>query len=642
MTAFAQLTDVIQFFRPRGAHVGLIARNIIVRTREINQDQREATDTELRERVKQLRAKVQTRVPTDSPDILIPGFALINEAARRAAGIQYYDVQLMAGLALARNSIAEMATGEGKTYVGALAAFIHSLHGRGVHFMTTNAYLAERDYEIISPIFRCLGVSIGLLRNESNPQQKKEAYESDVTYGPGYEYGFDYLRDQAMLLQQPKTGLGESYRNLRKGQAPSTVFTVQRGQAFAIVDEIDSVLIDEATTPLILAGNSTDANPHPKIYLMSLKIAKSLSGDKDYVFDPASRNLRLTEQGAAKAYAEFDRVSGMELRRPWPDYIEQGLQAHRLMKRDIDYVVDDGKVKIVDERTGRIFADRSWRNGLHQMVEAKENVTITPEKDPLAKISRQQYFRMYDGLCGMTGTATGCEREFQRFYRLSVSVIPTRKPNRRKVFPTRYFDSADAKWNAIASEVERMHATGQPVLVGTRSIKASELISLRLDRKGISHQLLNGRQDAEEAAIVARAGQVGVVTIATNMAGRGTDIRLGSGAEDLGGLHVIVAEPHDSRRIDRQLMGRAARQGDSGSCQMFVSVDDDLIRLHAPWLAQYIRKTASENGRATNDLDREIAGVQLKVERSSYAKRRGLFAHDSWFENVMEKLAKSE
>jgi preprotein translocase subunit SecA len=276
------------------------------------------------------------------------------------------------------------------------------------------------------------------------------------------------------------------------------------------------------------------------------------------------------------------------------------------------------------------------------MVEAKENVIITPEKDPLAKISRQQYFRMYDGLCGMTGTATGCEREFQRFYRLSVSVIPTRKPNRRKVFPTRYFDSADAKWNAIASEVERMHATGQPVLVGTRSIKASELISLRLDRKGISHQLLNGRQDAEEAAIVARAGQVGVVTIATNMAGRGTDIRLGSGAEDLGGLHVIVAEPHDSRRIDRQLMGRAARQGDSGSCQMFVSVDDDLIRLHAPWLAQYIRKTASENGRMTNDLDREIAGAQLNVERSSYATRRRLFAHDSWIENVMEKLAKSE
>ena len=642
MTAFAQLTDAIQSFWPRAVHVGAIDHDIIRRIREDNQDLREATDAELRKLVNHLREEVQNCVPPDSPRILIRGFALINEAARRASGIHFFDVQLMAGLALARNSIAEMATGEGKTYVGALAAFIHSLHGRGVHFMTTNAYLAARDFEVISPIFRCLGVSIGLVCNESNPQQKKEAYDCDVTYGPGYEYGFDYLRDQVTLLQQPKTGLGESYRNLRKGQAPSTLFTVQRGHAFAVVDEIDSVLIDEATTPLILSGSLTEVNSHPEIYPISIEIAKSLSRDKDYLFDPASRQLRLTKQGAAKASAEFDRVSAMELRRPWPDYIEQGLQAILLMTRDIDYVVDDDKVKIVDERTGRIFADRSWRSGLHQLVEAKENVTITPEKDPLAKISRQQYFRLYDGLCGMTGTAVGCEREFRHFYRLSVSVIPTRKPNRRKEFPTRYFGSSNAKWNAIVDEVDRKHATGQPVLVGTRSIKTSELIAQRLDQKGIPYQLLNGRQDVEEAAIVARAGQVGEVTIATNMAGRGTDIRLGAGAEKFGGLHVIVSEPHHSRRIDRQLMGRAARQGDLGSCQTFVSVDDDLIQLHAPWLAQFIRKSASGSERVNKDLDREIAGVQLKVERANYAKRRQSFAHDSWFENVMQRLAKSD
>jgi preprotein translocase subunit SecA len=584
---------------------------------------------------------VQSGELADSPDILIPGFALVNEAARRTAGIRFYDVQLLVGLAMSRNTIAEMATGEGKTFVGALPSFIHSLHGRGVHLMTTNTYLAERDHEIVMPILQQLGVSTGILRAGATQKQKKEAYDCDVTYGPGYEFGFDYLRDQVALLQQPKAKLGETYRKLRQGQQIKPIQTIQRGHAFAIVDELDSVLIDEATTPLLLSSASADENAYPDLYRIALEVAAHLKLDEDYLLEAATNRLRLTNQGAARAYEEFERVAGLELRRPWPDYVEQGLHATQRMKRDVDYVIQDDKVKIVDQLTGRIFDDRSWRDGLHQLVEAKEGVTITPENEPLAKISRQQYFRLYDGLCGMTGTATGAEREFWHFYRLTVTVIPTRKPNRREVFPTRFFRDADAKWDAVAEQIQSIQALGQPVLVGTRTIDSSEVIAERLEQLGLKYRLLNGKQDAEEAAIIGQAGTRNAVTIATNMAGRGTDIKLGPGVEELGGLHVIVSEPHESVRAERQLMGRAARQGNRGSCQSFVSADDELIRRHACWLGQHMKRIAGGDGVIAEDLSPAVAKVRNQVERSNYARRRSLFARDTWLEDVMAKLAKS-
>ncbi len=364
--------------------------------------------------------------------------------------------------------------------------------------------------------------------------------------------------------------------------------------------------------------------------------------DADYISDPASSKLRLTKVGLAKAYQPLEQLAGLPLRRPWPEYVEQALHAQQRLRIDVDYVVANDEVQIVDQLTGRIFPDRTWRNGLHQLIEAKEGLIVSNENDPLARMSRQQYFQLYEGLCGMTGTATGSEPEFWHFFRLPVVVIPTRKANRRQALPTRFCGSAASKWRFIAEEVARLQQTGQPVLVGTNTIATSQVIAAELDKLQLSYQLLNGKQDDEEADIISRAGQIGAVTIATNMAGRGTDIKLGAGVEELGGLHVIITEPNDSERVDRQLLGRAARQGDPGSYQMFVSADDHLIRVNSPWLSQHLRASADAEGEVKQDLTREVAKVQRSVERAAYAKRRKLFAHDTWLEDVMAKMAKKD
>ena len=410
----------------------------------------ELPESELQTRVQQLRREIEDGTPVDSDEVMIGGFSLVYEAARRAVGISYYDVQVMAGLALAQNTIAQMATGEGKTFVGALPSFFYGLQGRGVHFMTTNAYLAERDYEIVSPIFAALGMTLGVLRDGDSPADKAAAYACDVTYGPGYEFGFDYLRDQIAMQQQPKLALGERYRRNRRGQQIDSVTSIQRTHAFAIIDELDSVLIDEATTPLILSGAPQSAHPHPEIYYTALATAAELEVETEYISDPATHKLRLTQAGLGRAYEALDRLPGVPLRRPWPEYVEQALHAQQRLSPDVDYVVVSDEVQIVDQNTGRIFPDRTWRNGLHQMVEAKEGLVVSDENDPLARMSRQQYFQLYEGLCGMTGTATGSEQEFSHFYRLPVAVIPTRKENRRIALPARFFGDAASKWRAIA------------------------------------------------------------------------------------------------------------------------------------------------------------------------------------------------
>jgi preprotein translocase subunit SecA len=597
------------------------------------------TDQQIAEHTQQLQQAVQTGTSPVSKDILLSGFALVTEAMRRVLDISFYDVQLLAGLALARGKIAEMQTGEGKTFVALLPAFIHALHGKGVHVLTVNDYLAQRDYELIRPVFNLLGMSAGFLQPASTPEDKHQAYACDITYGPGYEFGFDYLRDQAALLAMRKPRLGERYRGRLRGRQSAEPQKIQRGFHFCVVDEIDSVLIDEATTPLLLSEGVAQQAAHDEAYLIAQESAETLTEQQDYLIDRVGNRVSLTTQGI-RAIAENGRRAAQHgLLRPWAVYVRQALHAQSLIEKDTDYIVDDEKVLLVDKNTGRIFPDRSWRDGLHQAVEAKEGLPINPEQQPLGHITRQRFFRLYEGKCGMTGTAAGNESELQYFYRLPVVVIPTHKPNQRKQLPSRYFANRASKFAAIIDEIARIHATGQPILVGTRTIEISEVLAEKMRAKKLPFRLLNGKQDEEEAQIVSRAGELRAITIATNMAGRGTDIKLGPKVSQSGGLHVIATERHESARVDRQLIGRVARQGDPGSCQYFVSAEDHLITLYAPALSKRMQRASRENGEVDVDFSGELAKVQLNVERLNFAQRQQMFAHDHWLDGVLSTLA---
>lgn len=613
-----------------------VNRSILAEIREGERRLAGLDDDQLR--AESLKLRDRTVDAFDGTVDAAAAFALVSESAQRALGIRFYDVQLLAGLSLLRNEIAEMKTGEGKTFVGAIVSYAQALHGHGVHFMTTNDYLAKRDYEIVRPLFERLGLTVGLVERESSPDEKRDAYLCDVTYGPGYEFGFDYLRDQLAMIQKKTPELGESFISLRRGDRQASVPRTQRQHFCAIIDEADSVLIDEATTPLVLSGSSGQASKNPQPYLLAHDVASALTIDKHFTTDSSTRVATLTKGGLQEILGRLEPSARNQLRRPWFLYVQQALQAQHHFTRDAEYVVSENKIKIVDANTGRLFEDRTWSNGLHQAVEAKEGVPITEENNPLAGISRQQYFRLYENLCGMTGTAIDSKAELRNVYQLNVTVIPTHKPCIRTVHPSRFFAGEDAKWEAIAESVSRIHEIGQPVLIGTRTIDKSEQIAARL--RGLDFQLLNGKQDADEAHMIAGAGKIGAIMIATNMAGRGTDIKLGQGVAKLGGIHVIVSEPHDSARVDRQLIGRASRQGDPGSCQTFVSAEDNLIVQHAPWMARYIRKLAGTNQEVAADLSREIAKLQKSVERKSAAKRREMFGSESWQEEVMSTLAK--
>ena len=599
---------------------------------------RESADTVLRQRTLELRQAVRCGADPDSHSILIPSFALVLEGARRAIGIGLFDVQIQAGIILARRSIAEMATGEGKTFAAAFPAFLHALAGRGVHVMTVNTYLAERDHDLLAPLFQLLGMSTGLLRPQLSLTEKRHAYTCDITYGPGYEFGFDYLRDQLLHIDARCPSLGEGVRDLFRGTSRASRDPVQRDRAFAIVDEADSVMLDEATTPLILAGGLSGTHPKPEIYLEAQRVSRALVEGHDFNSDPVSRTVRLSDRGARTIVELLTERARTDLQRTWRQYVEQTLTAHLYLRRDVDYIVSDGQVKLVDQNTGRIFTDRTLPLGLHQAVEAKEGLAITSELDSQARISRQRFFLRYDGICGMTGTARGSERELSAVYGMTVVPIPTRLPCRRQELATRYFVNQESKWDAVVSEIESVHRRGQPILVGTRTIENSELLAARLSGVAVSHRLLNGRQDEAEASIVARAGEAGTVTIATNMAGRGTDIRLGLGVAELGGLHVIGTERHESSRVDRQLAGRAARQGDPGSCRFFVAADDSLLTRHAPWLSRHMKQLADSRGELNVDLSCQIAVVQQEAERWAFEQRRRLYVQDEWIEKVMARL----
>ncbi|MCL4112624.1 UNVERIFIED_CONTAM: hypothetical protein GTU68_044010 [Idotea baltica] len=542
----------------------------------------------------------------------------MTEAVVRTQKKTYYDVQLLAGLVLASGAIAEMQTGEGKTLVTALPAFLHGLTGNGVHVATTNDYLAARDFEELKPAFTLLGLTVGLLEEQGDPVNKLAGYGCDVTWGTGYEYGFDFLKDQLALRRQPK---------------------IQDGHAFAIIDEIDSVLIDEATTPLVLSGSVSDDELSRPVYEFARKVSDTLVADTHFLLDEPKRSTQLTADGWAHIHTDLPANLTALFRRPWSQYVEHALRARYVLKRDVDFVVVDDEVQIVDVNTGRIHSERTWRAGLHQAVETRTGVPITTEKESMARISRQRYFQFYSTMCGMTGTATGNEREMREFYSLPIVTIPLNRPSNRKYLGERFFDSNDSKFRAIADDVQLRSPTGQPILVGTRTIEQSYLLADVLTQRGIKHSVLNGTQDEDEAMIVSKAGLDGTVTIATNMAGRGTDIKLNQSATDAGGLHVIVAEHHDSPRVDRQLVGRSARQGDPGSCQFFSAAEDTLIRVNSEQLADAILRNAGESGECSKDFSSDIARIQAEVEEQGYSQRRRMVDHDHWLEQVLETVA---
>ena len=552
------------------------------------------------------------------PTISSKAIAFALEATKRVLGFELYDVQVLAANALINRKVAEMQTGEGKTLSAAPSAIYGTLLGGGVHVATPNAYLAHRDFEQLQPVFQSLGISAGYLDSDAtDPNQKKFAYQCDVTYGTGYEFGFDYLRDQLLMKAQKQLPPGEAI--LRGLQNDSQKPLAQRGLGFAIVDEVDNVLVDDATSPQVLSEFQSGKAPDREAVMLARRMALQLEKDTHFR-ETQQQTPELTDAGNQFIHQSEISIPTGQLVRPWSDYVESALRAEYTFLRDVHYVLDDEGVQIVDESTGRIFADRSWQSGLHQAVEAKEAVTITPEALPLATITRQRFYRLYNSLSGMTGTGTACAAEFKSIYELGVETIPLRIASQRQQLPLRSFPIAGMKWDAILHDVVDLHRASRPVLIGTRTISESLYLADRLESKGLPFELLNGQQDADEAELVSRAGLRGAITIATNLAGRGTDIKLPRESLQKGGLHVIVSECHFSSRVDRQLIGRCGRQGQPGSSQTFVSADDWLFQHHAPWLGQAISELGS-HGELSVDLEPKIRQLQASLERKQFAAR---------------------
>ena len=596
----------------------------------------------------QFKALSENKIKDNNSDslnhtTLVESFALMSESLRRTLGMLAYDVQLLGGLAMARGCIAEMQTGEGKTLTTAFPIATHALARQGVHVATVNAYLAERDFEFLQPALQLLGLSAGLSRPDDDTPEKRRAYECDVTFATGYELGFDFLRDQIAGRSRTDQRLGAKLKQKLFAEGQNAPVTAQRGFAAAIIDEIDSVLIDEATTPLVLGSGPTCSSEDPRPYLLAQNVAQLLHEDEDYQIIDKSNQLIISPAGLKRLETlrqqtiQNDQVFSspkLVLLRPWSCYVDAALRAEHVMVRDVNYVVRNDKIEIVDEYTGRIFEDRSWRDGLHQAVETKEGVTLSPERRTIAKISRQRYFQRYDVLCGMTGTADGHQNEFDSVYELPIVLIPRRKPLIRKELPTRYFSSLAEKCSAIVSDIEKRHALKQPVLLGTRTIEQSQALSTMLVDADVKHRVLNGLQDEEESELIATAGTASTVTVATNMAGRGTDIQLDPISLSAGGLHVIGFERNSSLRIDRQLLGRSGRQGDPGSGQFFVSADDLLIQRHSPGLARRLRRIDDPHGESKDEYDRAVQTIQKSIEADSEKMRANVMREELWLDRV--------
>ncbi|AKS39486.1 preprotein translocase subunit SecA [Anoxybacillus gonensis] len=564
------------------------------------------SDDELRQKTEQFKARLEKGETLD--DLLVEAFAVVREAAKRVLGMYPYKVQLMGGIALHEGNIAEMKTGEGKTLTATMPVYLNALTGKGVHVVTVNEYLASRDAHEMGRLYQFLGLSVGLNLSNMSREEKQAAYNADITYGTNNEFGFDYLRDNMVLYKE---------------------HMVQRPLHYAIIDEVDSILIDEARTPLIISGT---AQKSTKLYIQANAFVRTLKRDVDYTYDEKTKSVQLTEEGMNKAERAFGIDNLFDLKHVTLNHhINQALRAHVVMQRDVDYVVEDGKIVIVDPFTGRLMRGRRYSDGLHQAIEAKEGLEIQNESMTLATITFQNYFRMYEKLAGMTGTAKTEEEEFRNIYNMQVIVIPTNKPVIRDDRPDLIYRTMEGKFRAVVEDIAERHAKGQPVLVGTVSIETSELLSSMLTKRGIRHNVLNAKNHAKEAEIIAQAGQKGAVTIATNMAGRGTDIKLGEGVRELGGLAVIGTERHESRRIDNQLRGRSGRQGDPGVSQFYLSLEDELMR-----------RFGSENMMAMMDrlgmddsqpiqskiVSKAVESAQKRVEGNNFDARKQLLQYD--------------
>ncbi len=567
------------------------------------------SDGQLKAKTAEFKEKLAGGMSLD--DILTEAFAVVREAARRTVGMRPFDVQLIGGIVLHEGKIAEMKTGEGKTLAATMPLYLNALTGKGCHLVTVNDYLARRDAAWMGPIYNFLDLSVGVIVHGLTDAERRAAYGSDITYGTNNEFGFDYLRDNMKFTL-------EDY--------------VQRDFHYAIVDEVDSILIDEARTPLIISGPSDESTD--KYYRIN-QIIPGLRRERDYTIDEKARAVVLTEEGVARVEKALKVQNLYDPRNiELLHHVNQALKAHTLFKRDVDYVVKSGEVLIVDEFTGRLMPGRRYSEGLHQALEAKEGVKIERENQTLASVTFQNYFRMYEKLAGMTGTADTEAAEFQEIYGLEVMVIPTNMPMIRTDHPDVIYRTEREKFEAVIQEIKDLHGQGRPVLVGTISIEKSEKLSGLLSRQGVKHHVLNAKHHEREAEIIAQAGQRGAVTISTNMAGRGTDIKLGEGVARLGGLHILGTERHESRRIDNQLRGRSGRQGDAGSSRFYLSMEDDLLRIFGgERMGAIMDKIGMEEGQPIESglLSRQIEAAQRRVEAHNFDIRKHLLE----FDNVM-------
>ncbi len=573
--------------------------------------------------------------------LLPEAFALVREAAVRTIEMRHFEVQMMGGIVLFNGRIAEMDTGEGKTLTATLPMYLHALVGKGAHLATVNDYLAARDAEVMGPIYEMLGMTVGVIQTSDSQDQRRKAYGCDITYGTAKEFGFDFLRDRLLLRRMGRTrddflGDGSSQRWDDSGEQP-----VQRLAHFVLVDEADSILIDEARTPLIIGSLGEKAREQVvTTYQWAAEHAPRYEENEDYDYEHDTRKVELTTQGRQlmRSLPAPEILRGVGLIDLY-EYAERAIKVHRDFHLDRQYVVRDGEIVIVDEFTGRLAEGRKWRDGIHQAIEAKEKIEVTVPTGQAARITIQDLFLRYRHLAGMTGTALTSAREFRKIYRAPVVRVPTNRPVRRTKLPVRVFGTSQKKWEAIVEEVKQMHAEGRPVLIGTRSIDKSETLASLLTEAGIEHCILNANEIAKEAEIVAMAGHRGKVTVATNMAGRGTDIKLEQGVADLGGLHVIGTEMHDAARIDRQLYGRCGRQGDLGGYRQYLALDDEIIRSGLG--PDYADKVEAIGGNVQGPVDRYariFRRAQRKVERNHLRDRKMLLHHEKERKKIQREM----
>jgi preprotein translocase subunit SecA len=597
------------------------------------------TNAELRKQSLALRYEVLSGRNLD--DAIIEGAALVREAADRAIGLRHYPVQLLGGIAMHFGSIAVMQTGEGKTLAATVPLYLAGLTGRGAHLVTANDYLAARDAQVLKPAYELLGLTVGVVQSNATRAERLAAYAADITYATAKEVGFDFLRDRLLRRNQDDAHGNRIRQMVDASESSSSQSPVQRGTNFMLVDEADSILIDEARTPLIVSSLPDEiALTRKELYRWTAEVAAQFQQDLDFEIGPQNKQVSLTQMGRKKARklvkpAALSRV-------PTPDIynqLELAVYVQRNFFRDRQYVVRNGEIVIVDEFTGRLAEGRKWKSGLHQAIEAREGVEVTVETGEAARITIQDLFLRYPRLAGMTGTAANSAIELQKIYRVKVIEIPTNRPPQRQQWPDRVFGTEAEKWEAIVDEIETLHNSGRPVLIGTRSIDKSERLSKLLDERKIHHQVLNARQLDREAEIVAQAGQVSRVTVATNMAGRGTDIKISGAALDLGGLHVICSELHESARIDRQLIGRCGRQGDPGTFRQFMSLDDDLLELgfgtkrHAKF-----KQWANQQPHQLARFAPLFRAAQRKVERRHFNARKMLMYQEKQRQEIQREM----